>query len=121
MKEAVNTNLEGIELTSLDGKNPLEALPLVVKPQSQEYARPDFLKDFLQKNKEWTEEKMLQNGAVLFRGFQTNTAQDFENTALKVDENLQEHYYGTSPRKGNTRFTFSASEFPIILLCNIVR
>ena len=55
---------------------------------------------------------LVKNGSVLFRGFDINTPEDFEEVALALEPGLQNNYAGTSPRNSRTDFVHSASELP---------
>ncbi|KAA3606105.1 MAG: taurine dioxygenase [Planctomycetota bacterium] len=67
---------------------------------------------WLQENRDWWRQQRVEHGALLFRGFQVGTAQAFEQIALTMEPELQNHYLGTSPREAITPYTFSASELP---------
>ncbi|MFM1875615.1 MAG: hypothetical protein RL266_1352 [Bacteroidota bacterium] len=56
--------------------------------------------------------KLIENGAVLFRGYELRTPEDFEDVALALEPGLQNNYAGTSPRNSRTKFVHSASELP---------
>ncbi len=55
---------------------------------------------------------LLKNGAILFRGYNIRTSDDFEDLALALESGLQNNYAGTSPRNSRTKFVHSASELP---------
>ena len=55
---------------------------------------------------------LLKNGAILFRGYDIKTPEDFEEVALALEPGLQNNYAGTSPRNSRTKFVHSASELP---------
>lgn len=55
---------------------------------------------------------LLKNGAVLFRGYNIKTPEDFEAVALALEPGLQNNYAGTSPRNSRTEYVHSASELP---------
>jgi len=71
-----------------------------------------FLLDYIQSNKEAIDTRLTKNGAMLFRGFDIHTAEDFEQVALHIDSELKNNYLGTSPRNSISKYTFSASELP---------
>lgn len=56
--------------------------------------------------------KLIENGAILLRGFQLRSPEDFEDVALALEPGLQNNYAGTSPRNSRTKFVHSASELP---------
>lgn len=88
--------------------------PFIVTPQTIGSNSIGKLKDYIQENLSELNQKMAQNGAVLFRGFEVNQPADFEAIAKTLDSDLKNDYLGTSPRnivKG-TEYVFSASELP---------
>jgi len=72
----------------------------------------ETLTAYLQRHKEEIKKLTIQHGAVLFRGFDIKSPQDFEDVALLIDNNLKNNYLGTSPRNAITKYAFSASELP---------
>ncbi|MBI1287767.1 MAG: taurine catabolism dioxygenase TauD [Flavobacteriales bacterium] len=57
-------------------------------------------------------QELLKNGAIMFRGYNIRTPEDFEAVALALEPGLQNNYAGTSPRNSRTKFVHSASELP---------
>lgn len=57
-------------------------MPLVI--EAQHHTDLDFLQQFLASNSEKIIEDIAQYGAVLLRGFEITSDQDFENTVLKI-------------------------------------
>eukprot|EP01083_Nonionella_stella_P099578 279988_1 len=84
--------------------------PLIIKPNSLDID----LKQFVTTNAQWLNDKLPVHGAILFRGFNVSTPQQFEQISLVLEPNLEEVYLGTSPRElqTNTTYVHSASEFP---------
>jgi len=91
-------------------------LPIVIEPQSPSQSSKEVLLKWISENKNWIQNQLDSYGAILFRGFGIDTAQDFEDVALNTSKYpLQDGYLGTSPRNRVTKFTFTASEFgPIV-------
>lgn len=88
--------------------------PYIVTPEIVGSREVASLREYIAKNIEELNQKMLKQGAVLFRGFNVNQPQEFESIAKTVDSDLKNDYLGTSPRnivKG-TGYVFSASELP---------
>lgn len=56
--------------------------------------------------------ELVKSGALMFRGFNLRTPEDFEEVALALEPGLQNNYAGTSPRNSRTKFVHSASELP---------
>lgn len=97
-----------------------EPLPLFVRPKDDNSKQ--FLQRWLDNNKEWLEQKLLEHGtcvprawiavmhsdlwrcylvtgAVMFRGFDIRCAADFEAAVRRVQPELSDEYRGTSPRR----------------------
>ncbi len=80
--------------------------------EATEKAEKLSLMDYIHQNKNTLEQLNIKHGALLFRGFDVETAQNFEDAARELDEELKNNYLGTSPRNSITKYTFSASELP---------
>ena len=87
-------------------------LPLPYTPGTAAERSIDQLVDWISAERETLEGRLLQHGALLFRGFAVHGAADFERVARAIDPHLRNDYLGTSPRNGLTEYVFSASELP---------
>lgn len=85
-------------------------LPLLIKAEKD--IGKAFLQTFIESNHAQLRQTLNQDGAILFRGFNIESAQDFEDVARLIDPNLKNNYLGTSPRNSITKYVFSASELP---------
>ncbi len=63
-------------------------------------------------DRDWFEERLREDGALLFRGFDIHDAASFEQLARAVSPELKNRYMGTSPREALTDYVFTASELP---------
>lgn len=101
--------LEGVRAGPLFPDSPLPAL---VQPDTD--ASLEFLLHWLHEHRSVVQEALLVHGALMFRGFEVQRAQDFERVALAVEDRLSAEYRGTSPRKvvPGTEYVFCASELP---------
>ncbi|RHX83689.1 TauD/TfdA family dioxygenase [Leptospira stimsonii] len=93
----------------LDPKNPL---PVVYQPKSLDQADKSSLIQWIKSNKRTLTDDLKEYGAILFRGFNVESPQDFEDVILNVDPNLKNNYLGTSPRNQITKYAFTATELP---------
>lgn len=93
----------------IDFKNPL---PLVYQPDSEEQKGKQTLIQWIKSNKHTLVDDLKEYGAILFRGFDVFSPQDFEDVIINVDSNLKNNYLGTSPRNQVTKYTFTATELP---------
>ncbi|WP_210414521.1 TauD/TfdA family dioxygenase [Leptospira wolffii] len=91
---------------------PGNSLPIVYRPKDQKARENGFLPAWVKANRKEVNRDLLIYGAVLFRGFDVKTPQDFEDVALAADPNLKNEYLGTSPRDRITKFVHTASELP---------
>jgi alpha-ketoglutarate-dependent taurine dioxygenase len=91
------------------GKN---ETPLVITPRWENSLA--FLEAWLEHNRRWLDEMLLQYGALLVRGFDIKGPEDLEAAIKAYQPCLNNTYRGTSPRKklGQTEFIFSAAEVP---------
>lgn len=90
-----------------------QQLPLIIEPNGSGKSKAELL-NWLNNKRADIDAKFLKHGAILFRGFEINNPNDFEDLAVTVDPKLEHSYYGTSPRnmvKG-TKYVFTASELP---------
>ncbi|TGL64181.1 TauD/TfdA family dioxygenase [Leptospira sarikeiensis] len=99
-KEILKSHIEGL------------SLPIVYSPSSSQFANLKFLTDWIRKNHKEIQRDLLIYGAILFRGFDIGSSENFEKVALGLDSNLSEAYLGTSPRDKKTKFVHTASELP---------
>lgn len=92
--------------------NPNQPLPLLIQPAEGAPKDHASLKNWLQENKDFISQKIVEHGAILFRGFEVDGPEQFENVAQGVDPELKNNYLGTSPRNAVSKYVFSASELP---------
>jgi len=86
-------------------------LPLVIMP-SESGTSVSCLVDQLREAQPWIRAKLLEHGALLFRGFAVHSGQDGEQVARAIEPALSRDYLGTSPRDAVTDYVFNASELP---------
>ena len=86
---------------------PEQSLPLVIEPDSDEID----LADWATSHREFIETKLLKHGAILFRGFNLNSAADFENVANAIHPNLFGEY-GDLPREGVSGKVYGSTPYP---------
>ena len=99
--------------SSPDGSdNSVYVFPLLVTPKK--YTSNFCLRAFMEANREWIDKAILKYGAVLFRGFDINSAKEVEADVRAFEPNLSNEYRGTSPRiaQKGSEYVFSAAEVP---------
>jgi alpha-ketoglutarate-dependent taurine dioxygenase len=84
-----------------------QSLPLVIEPDSNEID----LADWASSHQEFIETNLLKHGAILFRGFNLNSAADFENVANAIHPNLFGEY-GDLPREGVSGKVYGSTPYP---------
>ncbi|MBM9577073.1 TauD/TfdA family dioxygenase [Leptospira sp. 201903070] len=108
-KKAGAKSAPSLQKGFLDSTNPL---PVVYRPSSPDQAAKSSLIQWIKSNKRALNEDLKEYGAILFRGFDVVSPQDFEDVILNVDPNLKNNYLGTSPRNQVTKYAFTATELP---------
>lgn len=93
-------------------ETPDHYLPKIYRPEDCGGTAKSALLDFISSSKATIDSDLLKAGALLFRGFELDNPQDFEDVARAVDPGLKNNYLGTSPRNKRSEYTFSASELP---------
>lgn len=88
-----------------------QTLPLVFTPAGKDRSRESLIA-WIEANKAELDKKILEHGALLFRGFDVKGANEFESVAKTIDPDLKNNYLGTSPRNAVAEYVFSASELP---------
>ncbi len=101
--------LDQVNVSFLDAR---KALPLVISPRWDDSLT--FICKWLEINRLWVEDQILKYGAILIRGFEVNSAVDFEKATLSLQPNLCDEYRGTSPRslREGTKYAFNAADVP---------
>lgn len=94
----------------IDPLLPDRPIPVVVSPRPSGRQDFAFLLSFVKDNCAAINKVIGETGAVLFRGFEVRTAEQFEQIALLIKPNLSKQYLGTSPRTSTSEYTFTASE-----------
>ncbi|WOT12543.1 TauD/TfdA family dioxygenase [Leptospira interrogans] len=107
----LKTTSSGIKL-SKNFFNPKNPLPVVYQPNSTTQKSKQTLIQWIKTNKRALTDDLKQYGAILFRGFEIISPQDFEEVILNIDSNLKNNYLGTSPRNQVTKYIFTATELP---------
>lgn len=101
------TSPPGIEAHTLDGVSPL---PLVLEHPGNRSV--DALVESIAGHRPYVEAKLLEHGALLFRGSEVGAPEDVERVARALSDDLKNDYLGTSPRDALTEHVFNASELP---------
>lgn len=96
----------GIEATAVHPSG----LPLCLHARQPRPASE--LAAWLRQESVWVGDRLREHGALLLRGFAIPGPAEFEPVARAIDDDLKNHYLGTSPRDALSDYVFSASELP---------
>src|SRR5687768_10644841 len=92
-----------------------QQLPLIIEPEDNLQSNANFrlLKDTLLRRREFLREKLLIHGAVLLRGYDVSSIEDFESLVCCFSERELFNYAGgASPRKSLSGGVYNSTEYP---------
>ncbi|KAL5553526.1 hypothetical protein UlMin_040927 [Ulmus minor] len=89
-----------------------EAMPLVLEPSQPEKNDSESLVLALKNNKDWFEQMIIKNSAVLLRGFDVKNAEDF-NGIVEAFGWDDIRYVGPAPRTHVYKRVWTANEGPL--------
>jgi len=84
-------------------------LPLLISPNG---SGPCDLPQWIGENRTLLEEKLLEHGAILFRGFPVSTVDAFEKFATAISVHNADYVYRSTPRTAVAKSVFTATEYP---------
>jgi alpha-ketoglutarate-dependent taurine dioxygenase len=103
-RKAVDLSQPTVKTSQL---RPDQKLPLIVTPTD---ANID-LAEWAENNRDFISEKVLEHGAVLFRGFNLPTPVEFERAAAAICKELYSEY-GDLPREGVAGKIYKSTPYP---------
>jgi alpha-ketoglutarate-dependent taurine dioxygenase len=103
-RKAVDLAQPAVNTTQLQ---PDQKLPLIVTPAVANFD----LAEWAGNNRDFISEKVLEHGAVLFRGFNLPTPSDFERAAAAICKELFSEY-GDLPREGVAGKIYKSTPYP---------
>lgn len=89
-----------------------ETMPLVLQPPVDGKSDIETLLGSLEKNKDWFDEMITKNSAVLLRGFDVTKAEEF-NDIIEVFGWEDIRYVGPAPRTHIYKRVWTANEGPL--------
>jgi amino acid adenylation domain-containing protein len=95
------------ELIKTEYLQPEQTLPLVIKPLADDIELVDWAKSSCK----FIETKLLEHGAILFRGFRVNSVTDFEQFAQAICPSLFAEY-GDLPREEMGGKVYGSTPYP---------
>lgn len=96
------------DLVTLEPLSPVQALPQVVRSQYLGVR----LDEWVVSHRSFIEENLLKAGAILFRGFNVSSLQEFERMLQTLCPNLMNYIEGATPRKELKDKLYTSTEFP---------
>ena len=100
---------QSFETDQLPGEG---ALPLVIRPTDRKRSSRKDLMKLVQAERGWLEEKLLEHGGILFRGYDLDSPKDFEKVASTVLPELKPYVEGQSPRTKVRGNVYTSTEYP---------
>ncbi len=85
-----------------------QLLPLVIEPGESRLN----LAEWAQENREALEQKLLRHGAILFRGFDVTTLEDFNQTVSALSPGALEYMFRASPRSRISGNIYTSTDYP---------
>jgi alpha-ketoglutarate-dependent taurine dioxygenase len=87
---------------------PGERVPLVVEPEVEDVD----LSFWAEGNRAWLDAQLLENGAILFRNFNVDSAEAFHQLARSVSGELLDYVEPSSPRSEIGNKIYTSTEYP---------
>ena len=90
-----------------------QTMPFIIEPESgQENATVNSLLSYYTVNYNYLEMKLLDHGAILFRGFGVNTPSNFARCVRTLNGDLLDYVDGNSPRTKLAAGVYTSTEYP---------
>jgi alpha-ketoglutarate-dependent taurine dioxygenase len=105
-RKAVSLSPE--ELIKMDYLDPEKQFPLVMKPKAADLN----LVSWAERDREFIERRLLEHGAVLFRGFKVEGVAQFEQFARAISGDLLDYRERAAPRREVHGRVYTSTEFP---------
>jgi alpha-ketoglutarate-dependent taurine dioxygenase len=105
-RKAIRLSQEQIIKTGYLEEN--EGFPLVIEPGMEKVN----LSVWANGNREYIEEELIRNGAILFRGFDVDSVSKFDQLTRTVTPDLLDYHERAAPRKEVSRQIYTSTEYP---------
>ena len=107
-KKPETTKVSSLDLIHESTLIPGNPLPLIIQP-----AVPGLsLKEWTHDNIKYIEEKLLQHGGILFRGFEMNGDADFADYVHSLPYERMPYFEGSTPRQAVGDKVYTSTMFP---------
>jgi alpha-ketoglutarate-dependent taurine dioxygenase len=98
-------------VSTLNLLHPEQSLPLVAESAPGSFG-PEALQSYYQKNRDLLESKLLEHGAILFRGFGIDQQEIFGRAVDGLPGQKLDYVDGNSPRKKLASGVYTSTEYP---------
>jgi DnaJ-domain-containing protein 1 len=88
--------------------NPERSLPLLIEPATHGVSLPDWAMN----SREFIRQRLQRHGAILFRGFNLNSVDEFELLLRSLTGELLEYSYRSTPRTQVSGRIYTSTEYP---------
>jgi len=105
----MSKNLEKVTIKRLFEE---KTIPLLIEPTEGSFNNFNEFKEWFIENKDFIKSKLFEAGALLFRGFPINGAEDLEKVASSYDPKLLNYVGGNSPRDLVTSKVYTSTSYP---------
>jgi len=91
-----------------------KSLPLIIEPtgSAPENRSLSFLIDWIKNNRASFNDWLLTHGALLFRGFEINTPEEFGSVVRVIEPELLGYVEGDSPRRHVSEKIYTSTQYP---------
>ena len=96
------------ELVELDVFDAQSRFPLIIRPRLQDLS----LLSWGESNREMIHQKLIEHGAILFRGFDVESAAQFRAIASAISGELLDYQERAAPRVQIQKGVYTSTEFP---------
>jgi alpha-ketoglutarate-dependent taurine dioxygenase len=100
--------LSSEDLVKMDYLDPQKRFPLVIEPEASNLD----LVTWAEGNREFIEARLLEHGAMLFRGFKVESVHQFEQFARAISGELLDYRERAAPRREVASRIYTSTEFP---------
>jgi hypothetical protein len=100
-------SLGGRDLVRIVGQTGL-SMPVVISPAAEDVD----LAAWIGEHQDHLRELLSKRGAIMFRGFDSTTAEQLERLSLAMSPEMLNYVYGSTPRQRATDKVYTSTEYP---------
>lgn len=87
----------------------IERRPVTLEPAQ---SLPDLLLEIWAADRDWLERKLIEHGALWFRGFEIGTQAEFQTVTTNLRKDVVDYVDGNSPRTKLGEGVYTSTEYP---------